>query len=364
MAAAAYMADRLNPRRAGFSRTIHIHVQMRRASSWAGLLPRVESLLTWLSGDDWTITTSAEKSVSPSQKTLDLQTYETVSLLSGGLDSFSGAVLRGEPTLYISHTDNPTVTGAQRKTWEWLVDSGVASGERIQVSLSERAQKQESTTRTRALLFYALAVAAADARGASTVEVPENGFTSLNLALGGDRGGVLSTRPTHPWTMSLIRALLADVGLKVDLTNPHEVLTKGELVRKASAAMAADEFASGIAATLSCAKLDGRLYKGGNPNTNCGLCVACLTRRASVLAAGLDDQTSYLATSLSGEAHRKLLGRRGGDVAAVRTGLREPIDAFTVLEHGPYPEDYDLESAADLCRRGFAELAAILEVPT
>ena len=36
------------------------------------------------------------------------------------------------------------------------------------------------------------------------------------------------------------------------------------------------------------------------------------------------------------------------------------IDEFTLLQNGPYPDDFDLTAAAELCRRGFAELAALL----
>lgn len=114
--------------------------------------------------------------------------------------------------------------------------------------------------------------------------------------------------------------------------------------------------------TLSCAKLDGRTYKGGNPNHNCGLCVACLTRRGSIMAAGLDDSSRYLLTDLTGAALKELQRRRGVDIRAVLAGLQSDIDEFSVLAYGPYPDDYDLTSAADLCRRGFAELASILGV--
>jgi 7-cyano-7-deazaguanine synthase in queuosine biosynthesis len=282
---------------------------------------------------------------------------DAVALLSGGLDSFSGAVLMEAPGVFLSHTDNPTVTGAQRRAWSWLTDSGV-QGERVQISLSEASRKRENTTRTRALLFYALAVALAEARGTDRVEVPENGFTSLNLSLGNDRGGALSTRSTHPWTMHLVQMLLDDAGIGVKLVNPYEWHTKGELVRAAAGACPA--FADGLVRTLSCAKLDGRTYKGGNPNRNCGLCVACLTRRASIRAAGIEDKTPYLATTLTGASLDQLRSRREIDVRAVMSRIEAEIDEFTLLENGPYPDDFDLTAAAGLCRRGFAELAALL----
>lgn len=360
LAGAAYMADRLRPRGAGFSRTMRVHVHLADLGTWSPLLPQVERLLGWMSNDVWKMSASSDTTQRPTvgeQPLIPAEKPEAVALLSGGLDSFSGAVLNGAPGLFVSQTDNPTVTSAQRRAWSWLTENGVR-GERVQISLSEASRKRENTTRTRALLFYALAVALADARGTDRVEVPENGFTSLNLSLGNDRGGALSTRSTHPWTMHLVQVLLDHAGIGVNLVNPYDWHTKGELVRAAEGACPA--FADGLITTLSCAKLDGRTYKGGNPNRNCGLCVACLTRRASIRAAGIEDKTPYLATTLTGAALDHLRSRREPDVKAVMSRVEAEIDEFTLLENGPYPDDFDFTAAAELCRRGFAELAALL----
>ncbi len=360
LAAAAYVADRLAPRGAGFSRTMRLHVHLADPGTWSPLIPQVERLFRWVSGDVWELTASADAAPpADSEEQIELVPTKSsaVALLSGGLDSFSAAVLPSAGGLFISHTDNPTVSGAQNSSWEWLTTNGV-DGERIRIALREADGKRENTTRTRAILFYALAVALADARGLDRVEVPENGFTGLNLSLGNDRGGVLSTRSTHPWTMHLVQTLLDDAGIDAQLVNPYEWQTKGELV--SAAAAASTTFIDGVATTLSCAKLDGRTYKGGNPNRNCGLCVACLTRRASIRAAGIEDKTPYLATTLTGTSLDQLRSRRDLDVRALMTRLDTEIDEFVLLENGPYPEDYDLTAAADLCRRGLDELAALL----
>src|SRR5690606_16666221 len=139
-----------------------------------------------------------------------------VALLSGGLDSFSAAILTTPDGLFLSHTDNPIVTGAQNRSWSWLTTNG-GDRERVRIVLRETAGRRENTTRTRAIHFYALAIALADARGLDRVEVPENGFTGLNLSFGNDRGGVLSTRSTHPWTIHLLQSLLDDAGIEVRL---------------------------------------------------------------------------------------------------------------------------------------------------
>jgi hypothetical protein len=51
---------------------------------------------------------------------------------------------------------------------------------------------------------------------------------------------------------------------------------------------------------------------------------------------------------------------REPDVKAVMSRVEAEIDEFTLLENGPYPDDFDLTAAAELCRRGFVELAALL----
>ena len=140
-------------------------------AAWSPLIPQLERLLGWMSNDAWELSASSDTTQRPTvgdQPLIPADKPEAVALLSGGLDSFSGAVLKGAPALFVSQTDNPTVTSAQRRTWSWLTENGV-QGERVQISLSEASRKRENTTRTRALLFYALAVALADARGSDRV---------------------------------------------------------------------------------------------------------------------------------------------------------------------------------------------------
>lgn len=357
LAAAAYLADRLMVRDTGFSRTIHIHIQLSRATIWSPLLPIVEHLLSWLSGDEWIISVSQESCTrsTPVQSNLGIPANR-LSLFSGGLDSFCGAMIK-PGGLYFSHTESSTTTAAQRNAWGWLQDYG-SGGERIAIAFTESGIKREATTRTRAFLFYALAIAVAKANGITLVELPENGFTSINLPFGNDRGGVLSTRSTHPWTLHLVRKLLDAAGIEVQLSNPYEWLTKGELV--GVAATISPMIEKGLHNTLSCAKLDGGRYKGGNPNLNCGLCVACLIRRAGILAAGIEDQTIYLANSLDGESLAHLRARRAIDVQAVISHVGHDLDEFDIIEAGPFPEDFDIAAAADLCRRGRMELAALM----
>lgn len=359
IAAAAYMADRQVRRGEGYSRTIRIHVQVTDVEPWGDAVDDLARLLHWLTADLWDISVAADELERPKPIEASEEPPEMVSLLSGGLDSMAGALAGPLEArrLFVGHSDNPTVKASQDRTWSWLKDVLVEDCGYKQVHLCEVATKQESSTRSRCLLFFALASGIASANGTRIVEVPENGFTSLNPALGNNRGGVLSTRSTHPWTIHQFQRILEKLDIDVLMRNPYETLTKGELVARANRSI---PIADGVPMTLSCGKLDGHFYKGGNPNHHCGLCVACLTRRGAILASGVRDDTPYLFETLDAGQRSRLLGRRDADVRAVRAAVARDVDEFTLLAQGPYPEDYDLASAAELCRRGIAELARAL----
>lgn len=360
LAGAAYMADRLTKRPSGFSRTIDLHVHVTDPTRWDGPLNDTADLLFWLSGDTWNIEVSGEDVDRPEGGVADATPADVVALLSGGLDSFCGAALadREEPRVFLGHWDNPTVKRAQDQTWIWLTEQGGTVMPYRQILLTQVEEKQESSTRSRAFLFMALAASVADAAGAGIVEVAENGFTSLNPPLGADRGGALSTRSTHPGTLRSLNRSFADLGLKVQLRDPYGQLTKGELLDGAAAG-SPDSFPAGAAKTLSCGKLDGRFYSGGNTNHHCGLCVPCLVRRGAFLAAGVRDATPYLSEYLTGDALAKLLERRAVDVAAVRYGIGKGVDDVTLMANGWYADDFDFDGAVDLCTRGLKELEAL-----
>lgn len=358
VATGAYLADRLSPRGQGFSRTIEFHVHLIDPSRWGEAAEVAAALLHWLTGDHWRLVLHEDR-----RARLDpaaVEGAESVTLLSGGLDSFSGAIITaaaGAHPLHLGHWDNPTVKGAQNAVRAWLDDALPKPPCYLSVSVTSVARR-EGSSRSRSFLFMALAVATAAAGGASRVDVPENGFTSLNPPLSPDRGGALSTRSTHPTTFDRMNRLLQLLVLDISVEDPFALLTKGQLVQKAAETRIGD-FAAGAARTLSCGKLDGRLYRGGNPNHHCGLCVPCLVRRGAFLAAGVPDASPYLSEYLAGEALEQLRRRRADDIAAVKLAVRTGFDDALLLASGPFPTTFDLDAAFELCETGLKELALV-----
>lgn len=367
IAIAAYLADRTEKRSpAYFSRRMEIVVHLdepERFLSQAGR--RLVDLLAWLTGDAWTLTPVANASTA-AQQDADAEEREEVMLLSGGLDSMCGAVVAFDTQstrLHLGHRDQ---TGAVVHAQEQLaaaLQEWNPSFTWQRLRLAPRASNDNST-RTRSLLFMALAVAAATASSARRVVVPENGFTSLNLAMLPSRGGALSTKSTHPWTFGEINALIGELDLNVVLENPYGTVTKGALLRTAynAAGKRGDTMLSMAAQTISCSKLDGGLgYAGGSPNVNCGLCIACLVRRGAFIGAGLTDTTDYLLDRVTPAARTKLINARHADIWAIQSwGTHVPtIDDLMVSAPWPPGTDYDAKLA--VVKAGRTELLEALD---
>jgi 7-cyano-7-deazaguanine synthase in queuosine biosynthesis len=285
---------------------------------------------------------------------------DTVQLLSGGLDSFCGALLQmrhDDRVVYIGHRDQSKAVRHAQNVIEPAVRKSGA--EYLRWALRPAITVKEPTPRTRSLLFMALAVAVADARGARRVIMPENGFTSINPPLEPSRGGPLTTRSTHPWTFHLLARLLAELGLiDIEVFNPFGGLTKGELVAAALQPDSTDDVTL-AAQTLSCAKPNAGRLKGGNANLNCGWCIACLVRRSAFLAGGIQDQTRYLVDVLPPASKERFLHYRRHDIAAWRYAGHAGLDEYRILGSGMWPPNTDFDAVIEICKRGLEELRLV-----
>ncbi|WFF08360.1 hypothetical protein O7622_07320 [Micromonospora sp. WMMD1076] len=365
IAGGAYLADRLADRPATFTRTMHLRIAVTNPDRWAnGTADLAADLLHWLTGDQWTLTLFQDPCAdrpesSPGPTPNDAPT----SLLSGGLDSFLGALHLLQPghtqPQFVGHADSATaVRHAQSLIAQWLgtAYSPPPSYSRLEFSQAER--KRENSSRSRSLLFMALGTMSAAADHSDVVYVPENGYTSLNIPLHPNRGGALSTRSTHPTTLQRVNDLLAALELTVQITNPFADLTKGEQMARVAAQSMPAGWEKAAAKTVSCGKLDGRTFEGGNPNLNCGLCYPCVVRRGAFLAAGVTDETVYLSDVLTGDSRTQLLGKRRSDREAIAYAIEHGPDD-DLIDASTWPDGYDLDQATDLVRRGLAELSAV-----
>lgn len=356
----AYLADRTTRRsNVLLRRELGIVVHVENSDAWTqAALDMTVDLLHWLTGDTWHLQVLPATAPSP-RPPQTLPPVDVVNLLSGGLDSLCGALLQiSEPqtALYVGHRDTSNaVRHAQHLVEQALYHRRIGT-EYLRLAIRPTTSIKEPTPRTRSLLFMALGVAVAAGRHACRVVMPENGFTSINPPLEPSRGGPLTTRSTHPWTFHQLGNLLTDLHIAdIEVTNPYAAMTKGELVATALRPRNNDDVAL-AAATLSCAKPNPGRLPGGNANLNCGLCIACLVRRAAFIGGRRRDQTIYLMDVLPPESRTKFIRYRRHDIAAWQYASSAGFDEHRVLASGMWPPDTDFDAVMDICNRGLKEL--------
>ncbi len=288
----------------GWTREIDLYLPVTAPDLWNEVAPDVEYLLKFLTGDRWRFVFRARLGRIPPIITgtslLRVAGVDEVSLLSGGLDSFIGAVdllAAGRRPLFVSHywdaeTANAQarVIGALRQRFQVPTVRSV----RVRVGFNKNdlaTEETEDTQRGRSFLFYSLAaLCAASLEHEAQVTIPENGLIALNVPLDPLRFGPLSTRTAHPHFIVGMERLLQRIGLQVSLVNPYRHSTKGEMVE---ACGDRSFLQREVGNSMSCSSPAKVRYQRMSPR-HCGYCVPCLIRRASLKKGlGVADPTEY-----------------------------------------------------------------------
>ncbi|MEH6489070.1 Qat anti-phage system QueC-like protein QatC [Hyphomonas oceanitis] len=352
----------------GFVRSISLSIALAKPAVWKTQTHALESILRFLTGDDWSLSFTANGLTPPTKsekkrlvRMIDLSNIEQVCLFSGGLDSLIGAVnqLKARPneTLLVSRAS----TGDQKFQNHLLGRLGSPS----HLSINDRPIKpngvnwdKEGSTRSRSILFLALAACCASAvslhrSGLTTpILIPENGLIALNPPLTPRRRGSLSTRTAHPHYLQSLQKIFDDVGLGVSIRNPYEFMTKGEMIKDCADQKLIHNLAPN---TISCGKWKRR-------NQQCGKCVPCLIRRASMFAANIPEPVGKYEY---GDLSTLTFGaKQSVDLAAVRLAIRctsEDSVPRWVSASGPLPTDeLTREKYYQVAWRGLKELQIYL----
>jgi hypothetical protein len=292
-----------------WTREIDLHVPVSDPSVWNGVTPLLTATLNFLTGDRWALFFRSRpkgfKYLVPGPRGLPVDRITSICLLSGGLDSFIGAIdllASNETPMFVSHYWDGRTSVHQDHCLNCLRGhfprfTNLRARIGFPSDLIEDGST-ENTLRGRSFLFFALAtLAASSLKRQVKIYVPENGFISLNVPLDPLRLGALSTRTTHPYYLARWNDLLSAIGIDASMDNPYRFKTKGAMVSGCKDSAFLKKEAKN---TMSCSHPDAARYTGASPG-HCGRCVPCLIRRGALQAGFGSDDTYYQLASLAGK---------------------------------------------------------------
>ena len=200
----------------GWSRLFDVDFILPAAEIYTANKVLIEGLLSYLTGDYWTCSFASVPLVGIPQwsESHYFDDVKQVNLFSGGMDSLIGAIdsmerVENGTIFFASHNDGsmggPKVDQDRLLTHFKRDYAGKFKtfGAPIRI---EPEFSQDSTCRSRSLMFIAIALQVAVFRNLDIV-IPENGSVSLNYPLSPSRRASCSTRTTHPVMLMKLRNL-------------------------------------------------------------------------------------------------------------------------------------------------------------
>lgn len=327
-----------------WTRKIRISIPVLQLNKWEQTKSNWNSTLSFLTGDIWDINFRQSDarygdSSKPSKHPIDISKSTAVSLFSGGLDSFCGAIEllnKGESVCLLGHNEYPKLRDKQESLLNLLRNNypnqfvefiGFTANSRAPRNQEETILKgTENTSRGRSLLFLCAAISLAGSIGSHIpVYIPENGFIGLNIPLTNSRKGTCSTRTTHPYFIRSFNEILKTVNIENEVINFFAYMTKREIVNRVKDMPL---FSTGADLTISCSHPCLPRWKQDGDRTypkNCGYCYPCLIRRSSLLDIQ-DDSRLYSYDSIDLEFIRQhSSGNKINDLKAVISSIYKYI---------------------------------------
>jgi 7-cyano-7-deazaguanine synthase in queuosine biosynthesis len=345
-----------------WGRAIDLWLPVREPDFWSQHRATIEGIWTDLTGDELQLRFEQDPEAAPAPRMARSPhpDHDCVTLVSGGQDSFTGALDlldAGRTPLLLSHTASGAVNSAQNAV-EAVLKGRNPDIARIKLGAQKARDRpfpgMESSQRSRTLLFVGAAALVAARGGSGEVVLNENGIMALHLPLTPARIGSLSTHTASPPILERMRVLASDVlGQPLRVDNRLVRMTKPEVVGRAI------ELGHGhdMVNTVSCWQI-GRTFR------HCGFCAPCLLRRVSCEHHELGD-VPYDADLFDDPA--ALDDPRARDNLTHLISLIEDLGELTDLElEYEYPEllggepAMALSESIDLHRRWATQASGVL----
>lgn len=301
LALSVFAADKRIPRSFssdGWTRSIQLSLPVIEMEKWESTHTDIEKMLSYLSGDIWSIDfrkCSSEiryqdKHKRPPTKAEYLNRIDGVSLFSGGLDSYCGAydmLSQGKKIIFVGFKEYGKLENVQNEIMNHLKKLFPGNNQlfsftaKAYMPIGTKNLPAENTSRSRSFLFLSAAICIAGIVGKNIpVYIPENGFIGLNLPLTSGRKGSCSTRTTHPHFIKMLNGILEQVGISHEVINPYAFITKREMILKNKDSTG---FLDCVDKTISCSHPCNTRWQGKSQPENCGYCYPCLIRKSSLL---------------------------------------------------------------------------------
>ena len=359
-----------------WTRTLELSMPVSDPEKWSIVKDKLETCLSFLTGDFWTVCFTTRhcelyrpKQVKRRRQHVSVLTEaDTVCLFSGGLDSLIGAIdyLESNPSnnlFLVGHHDRYSKAKSDQKCLYKILQEHYQSRlDLLQVRVGQDPPGKEKTYRSRSFLFIAIGLYAACSIGKGVpLLIPENGAIALNVPLTPSRRGSCSTRTAHPFFLSTLGDLIDGLGIKNTLCNPLKLKTKGESVKECR-----NSNLLHVAApkSVSCAKRGHPREWHNRTAGQCGMCLPCIYRRASLHRVDLDIGRSYGRDICNGEVNLKSDKDIAEDLRALvsflhRNPSRQDI-ASLLLASGPIEANH-LPEYADVVARSMDEVRALIQ---
>lgn len=367
----SYFIDKLVERSKAFdswTRSIKIIVPVYSVEKFNNLKSTFVELLSYLSGDHWEVEfyqrklTTVEKEENIINDVIEdvKPKFTKISMLSGGLDSYIGAIdlleERKEFPLYVSvYGGGNDVTPYQTKVKELLKEKYNLSDVNFISFHAKALHPVEQSTRSRSFVFFSHAIALSTlTKNVDRIIIPENGFISLNVPLTNSRLGSSSTRTTHPYYMKMLNEIVKGLEISAELVNPYQFKTKGEMIVECNNR---EFLESTMHNTMSCSHSSNARWTKSDMSSHCGYCVPCIIRRSSINYSGLSDRSIYRVENI--KANKKYMT---DTVFENINSFKFAIDRFkTKKEHGfdiqiAGPIENNIQDYVGIYKRGMDEI--------
>lgn len=267
-----------------WARDIELHVPLRDPDAWQAHVVGLQEVFGDLTSDRLRLHLHPEHNPLPAPRYGEQwDDYDSVALLSGGVDSFVGALGlldAGRRPLLVSHGSG-AITTPQRAVYEALGHRfGSSPFARLTANtVQETFPDREDSQRARSMLFMGTAALLAAVGGVEEVYLNENGVLAVHVPLTEARIGSLSTKTAYP----PIVERMANVASKA-LARPIRIGNKLIADTKPEVVQRALELQGGghLRKTASC-------WTWWQERRHCGVCIPCLMRRIAFELHGVRD---------------------------------------------------------------------------